>query len=68
MFGKTEDYNKRRKGLPAPGAIAQVQKELAYTIDIPNSNALSSEERAYGLLDHLGILWKFKYSLAFCIL
>lgn len=68
MFGKTEDYNKRRKGLPVPGAMAQVQKELAYTIDLPNSNAPSSEERAYGLLDHLGILWKFKYSLAFCIL
>ena len=68
MFGKTEDYSKRLKGLPAPGAIAQAQKELAYTIEIPSSNALSSEERAYGLLDHLGILWKFKYSLALCIL
>jgi polysaccharide biosynthesis transport protein len=68
MFGKTEDYNTRRKGLPAPGSISQVQKDLAYTIDIPNSNASSSEERAYGLLDHLGILWKFKYSIALCML
>jgi polysaccharide biosynthesis transport protein len=68
MFEKTEDYNTRRKGLPAPGTIARVQKELAHTIDIPNSNAPSSEERAYGLLDHLSILWKFKYSIVFCVL
>jgi capsular exopolysaccharide synthesis family protein len=68
MFGQIEDQSRGRKALPRPGDIAPVQKQLAYAIDIPNSNARQDEDRPYGLLDHLGVLWKFKYSLAGCIL
>jgi len=66
VFDQIDDRGKCRKFLPPPGAIAPQQQPLAYTIDVPGSNT-PAEERAYGLLDHLGVLWKFKYGLICCV-
>ena len=67
MFGRIEDHSRNRKALPSAGG-AGLQKQLAHTIDVSASEARSDEARPYELLDHLGVLWKFKYSLSFCIL
>jgi polysaccharide biosynthesis transport protein len=64
MFRRTEDHGEGRRALPPPGGVAPVP----YAIEVPPSSARPEEERHYGLLDHLGVLWKFKYSLGCCIL
>ncbi len=67
MFGRIEDHNQHREALPSPGG-AGLQKQPTHTIDVPSSDARLDETRPYGLLDHLGVLWRFKYSLSFYIL
>jgi succinoglycan biosynthesis transport protein ExoP len=68
MFRRIEDQSKGVKGLPSAGGGAQLQKQVVYSIDTFNATAAPYEEHGYGLLDHLGVLWKFKYSVGCCVL
>jgi len=65
MLGLPGNHKNIRKIAPPAGTIVPLQ-QAAYTVDVPPPGE-PAEERSYGLIDHLGVLWKFKYGLALCV-